>query len=92
MEKMFDISRIGSFEAEQFCCELLKKNVQAFFGPNTVETSGIVSSIAHKFEIPHFLYHWKTKPMWTQLAANDHDMTVNFYPDSDVLGEKNMNI
>lgn len=88
--KMFNISRTGSFEAQQLVCELANEGAQAFFGPGTVETSGIVSSIANKFEIPHIIYHWKTKPMWNLNAVNDHKMTHNFYPDADVLGEFNI--
>lgn len=85
--KMFNISRTGSFEAQQHVCQLASEGAQAFFGPGTVETTGIVSSIADKFEIPHIMYHWKTKPMWNLNAVNDHKMTHNFYPDADVLGD-----
>lgn len=56
----------------------------AIFGPGSVETSGIVSSMAEKLEIPHLIYHWKTKPRQSQ-DYMDPKMTLNFYPDSEVL-------
>lgn len=58
--------------------------VMAIFGPGTSETSGIVSSLAEKLEIPHFIYHWKTKSRHWQDYI-DPKMTLNFYPDSEVL-------
>lgn len=67
-------------------CSLAAEGVDAIFGPNSVETSGIVSSICEQFEIPHVIFHWKTKSMhWRK--SPQKSMTVNLYPDSDSLSE-----
>lgn len=58
----------------------------AIFGPNSVETSGIVSSMAERLEIPHLIYHWKTKPRQKDDYV-DPKMTLNFYPDSDAIAK-----
>lgn len=56
-----------------------------------METSGIVASIADKFEIPHLIFHWKTKPLISE-SSEENKMTLNFYPDSDVLAEAFANV
>jgi glutamate receptor, ionotropic, invertebrate len=72
-------------------CKLAKEGVDAIFGPSSIETSGIVSSIAMKLEIPHIIYHWKTKPLhWEKTVL--HNMTLNLYPDSDTLAEAFANV
>jgi len=40
-------------------CELLEKGVAAIFGPSSRYTSGIVASIAARFDIPHIEYVWR---------------------------------
>lgn len=60
--------------------------VHVIFGPATIETSGIVSSMAERLEIPHMIYHWKSKP----LHAHDYvdpKMTLNFYPEAEALAK-----
>lgn len=67
-------------------CQLVGMDVDVIFGPSSRETSGIVASIAEKFEIPHLIFHWKTKSMdWKRSAQKL--MTLNMYPDSDFLAE-----
>lgn len=58
----------------------------AIFGPGTVETSGIVSSIAERLEIPHMIYHWKSKPLHAHEFV-DPKMTLNFYPEAEALAK-----
>lgn len=67
-------------------CQLVEEGVDAIFGPGTTETSGIVSSMALKFEIPHVIYHWKSKPLNFQMMT-ENTMTLNLYPNSDILAE-----
>lgn len=61
------------------------------FGPGSVETSGIAASIAERFDIPHIIYHWKTKPIHDDNSV-EHMMTLNLYPDSDTLAEAFANV
>lgn len=42
--------------------------------------------MAEKMEIPHMIYHWKSKPLHSQDYV-DPKMTLNFYPDSEVLAK-----
>lgn len=72
-------------------CQLASEGVDAVFGPGSLETSGIVASIAEKFEIPHIIYHWKTKPLHWEKTV-EHSMTLNLYPDSDTLAEAYANV
>lgn len=67
-------------------CKFAEQGVFAIFGPGSVETSGIVSSMAEKLEIPHLIYHWKSKPLHSQDYV-DPKMTLNFYPEADVLAK-----
>lgn len=70
---------------------MASEGVDVIFGPGTVETSGIAASIAERFEIPHIIYHWKTKPLHWEKSV-EHTMTLNLYPDSDVLAESFANV
>lgn len=72
-------------------CQLAAEGVDVIFGPSSIETSGIVGAIAEKFEIPHIIFHWKTKPLYWK-NADKHRMTLNFYPDSDTLAEAFANV
>lgn len=67
-------------------CDLASKGVAAIFGPGSSETSGIVTSMAEKLEIPHFIYHWRSKPLGSQEYVNPK-MTLNFYPESEALSK-----
>jgi hypothetical protein len=42
--------------------------------------------MAEKLEIPHLIYHWKSKPLHSQDYV-DPKMTLNFYPDAEVLAK-----
>lgn len=65
--------------------------MDAIFGPGSVETSGIVTSIAEKLDIPHLIYHWKTKSLFSS-SINFKVPTLNLYPDSDQLAEAFENV
>lgn len=96
------LSRTDSFAAQQIgksvhyakfrlhysvlVCKLASEGVDVIFGPGSLETSGAVSSIAEKFEIPHIIYHWQTKALYWE-KTEEHSMTLNLYPDSDFLAE-----
>ncbi|CRL04875.1 CLUMA_CG017927, isoform A [Clunio marinus] len=88
---MFNISRTDSFKAQTIVCQLASEGVDVIFGPSSVETSGIVASIAEKFEIPHIIFHWKTKPLYWEKSV-EHTMTLNLYPDSNALAEAYGNV
>lgn len=64
-------------------CELLTEGVAAIFGPATMETSGIVASIAEAVEMPHITAHWEREPFGAKRQPNQ--MTLNIYPDTEVL-------
>lgn len=70
---------------------MVAEGVDVIFGPSSVETSGIVSAIANTFQIPHVTYHWKSKPLHWKNSL-EHGMTLNIYPDSDVLAEGFANV
>jgi glutamate receptor, ionotropic, invertebrate len=62
---------------------MVAEGVAAIFGPSSRKSSGIVGSICNAMEIPHILTHWAPTP----LGGRDHPhrMTINFYPDSEVI-------
>lgn len=62
-------------------CELAAEGIGAIFGPSSPYTSSIVGSIAGVLEIPHIVTHWQPY----LLNEKYHSMTVNMYPDSEVL-------
>lgn len=64
-------------------CELLSEGVAAIFGPSTSETSGIVTSIAEKVEVPFISAYWEREPMGGK--RNSNQMTINIFPDTEVL-------
>ena len=64
-------------------CELLSEGVAAIFGPSTLETAGIVSSIANAVDVPHITAYWESEPLGGKQTANQ--MTLNIYPDTEVL-------
>ena len=67
-------------------CELAAEGAVAIFGPSSIETSGIAASICEKLEIPNIIYHWGTKALG-DIQSTEHTMTINLYPDSDVLAK-----
>lgn len=70
-----------SFKTGLEACELISEGVAAIFGPSSRYTSGIVSSLANAFEIPHLVTHWQPYAV----TPDNHKMTVNLYPESEVL-------
>ncbi|XP_058444434.1 glutamate receptor ionotropic, kainate 2 [Malaya genurostris] len=75
-----------SFKIERKTCELAAKGVTAIFGPSSMRSSGIVSSICRTIEIPHIITHWDPEPLGgidLELQA----MTLNLYPEADVLSQ-----
>jgi glutamate receptor, ionotropic, invertebrate len=65
--------------------------VDAIFGPSSEETIGIVASMAEKFGIPHFVYHYDRKPLhWRK--TQKRNLTLNFHPDADYLSEAFSNV
>ncbi|XP_039444808.1 glutamate receptor ionotropic, kainate 2 [Culex pipiens pallens] len=90
-EKHFEMTPIikyvspdDSFKTEKKVCELASEGVTAIFGPSSMLTSGIVSSICKTIEIPHIITHWDPEPLGgidPELQA----MTINLYPEADVL-------
>lgn len=50
---------------------------------------GIVDSICNTFQIPHIMAHWTYDPIGYHYSSGKkrkrRDLTVNVYPDSDVL-------
>jgi glutamate receptor, ionotropic, invertebrate len=62
---------------------MVAEGVAAIFGPSSRTTSGIVGSICNAMEIPHITYHWSPEPLGGR--DNPHRMTINLFPDSDVL-------
>lgn len=72
-------------------CDLAAEGVDAIFGPSSIETTGIAASIANRLEIPHVIFHWKTKPLHWEKSV-DHSMTLNLYPDADILAEAFANV
>ena len=48
-------------------------------------TSGIASSICNTLEIPHIITHWKPQSLGLRYQKNA--MTLNVYPDTEVLSE-----
>ncbi|XP_053682747.1 glutamate receptor ionotropic, kainate 2-like [Sabethes cyaneus] len=75
-----------SFRMERRTCELAAEGVTAIFGPSSLLSAGIVSSVCRTIEIPHIITHWDPEP----LGGVDPDlqaMTINLYPDADVLSQ-----
>jgi ionotropic glutamate receptor len=77
------ISKTDSFKAEQVTCELVNEGVAGIFGPNSMQTSGIVSSICNRLEIPHMIAHYEHEPMGGRKMFNAY--SFNFYPEAEQL-------
>lgn len=63
-------------------CELTNKGVAAIFGPQSVETRGIVESICEAMEIPHIQTTWVPSPPPLDRMGK---MAVKFYPNQQNL-------
>jgi glutamate receptor, ionotropic, invertebrate len=62
-------------------CELMSKGVAAIFGPSSIETSGIASSVCNALEIPHIITHWERE------YIVERPFTINMYPDAEMLSQ-----
>ncbi|XP_053977682.1 glutamate receptor ionotropic, kainate 2-like isoform X1 [Hylaeus volcanicus] len=78
-----------SFKTAAAACELVEEGVAAIFGPVSSYTHGIVASIAARFDIPHIDYTWRQNEelQVDQEPKNPTPMTINFYPDSELVGK-----
>lgn len=61
----------------------------AIFGPSSPYTYGIVASIAARFDVPHIDYFWRQNEelQADQEPKNPKPMTINFFPDSEMVGQ-----
>lgn len=62
---------------------MASQGVVAIFGPFSQETIGIVKSVTTKLGIPHLIAQWIPEP--AEIYELPASMTVNFYPDSNML-------
>ncbi|XP_017883266.1 glutamate receptor ionotropic, kainate 2-like [Ceratina calcarata] len=78
-----------SFKTATAACELLEEGVAAIFGPSSPHTYGIVASIAARFDVPHIDYVWRQNEelQVEQDPKNPMPMTINIYPDSDMVAK-----
>ncbi|XP_076658014.1 glutamate receptor ionotropic, kainate 2 [Halictus rubicundus] len=78
-----------SFKTAIAACELIGEGVAAIFGPSSQHTHGIVASTAARFDVPHIDYFWRQneKLQADQEENNRTPMTVNVFPDSDMVGK-----
>ncbi|XP_076751081.1 glutamate receptor ionotropic, kainate 2 [Xylocopa sonorina] len=86
--KVVDVNT-DSFKTANAVCELLEEGVAAIFGPSGPHTYGIVASIAARFNVPHIDYFWRQNEEVHAGAQpkNPKPMTINVFPDSDIIGE-----
>ncbi|XP_059618967.1 glutamate receptor ionotropic, kainate 2-like [Phlebotomus argentipes] len=78
-----NVTEWDSFVTEKIVCELISEGVAAIFGPSSVQAAGIASAICHTMEVPHIITHWSPEPLGGQRSIGS--MTLNVYPDSNVL-------
>ncbi|KAG6795357.1 glutamate receptor ionotropic, kainate 2 isoform X1 [Apis mellifera caucasica] len=78
-----------SFKTAAAACKLLEEGVAAIFGPSSPSTYGIVASIAARFDVPHIDYFWRQNEELhaDQEPKNPKPMTINFFPDSEMVGK-----
>ncbi|XP_076667724.1 glutamate receptor ionotropic, kainate 2 isoform X2 [Andrena cerasifolii] len=78
-----------SFKTATAACELVEEGVAAIFGPSNTYTYGIVASIAARLDVPHIDYFWRQNEelQVDQEPKNPTPMTINVFPDSDVVGK-----
>lgn len=75
----------GNLLAFVTVCELMSEGVAAIFGPGTVETSGVTSSICNVVEVPHIITHWERENLQQLPRHKETPFTLNLYPDTDIL-------
>ncbi|XP_003706416.2 glutamate receptor ionotropic, kainate 2 isoform X2 [Megachile rotundata] len=82
-------SNTDSFKTAAAACELIQEGVVAIFGPSSPHTYAVVASIAAKFDIPHIDYVWRLNEEVEadKEPKNPMPMTINIYPDSDMVGK-----
>ncbi|XP_076230629.1 glutamate receptor ionotropic, kainate 2 isoform X2 [Nomia melanderi] len=78
-----------SFKTARAACELIEEGVAAIFGPSSPHTQGIVASTAARFDVPHIDYFWRQNEELPadQDTDNPAPMTINVYPDSEIVGK-----
>ena len=64
-------------------CDLVAQGITAIFGPSSILTSGITTSICESLEIPHIITHWNPEILGPR--RQKENMTINIYPDTEVL-------
>ncbi|XP_043256506.1 glutamate receptor ionotropic, kainate 2-like [Colletes gigas] len=86
--KMVDVNT-DSFRTAAAACELIQEGVAAIFGPVSPYTHGIVASTAARFDIPHIDFTWRQNEelQVDQEPKNPTPMTINVYPDSEMIGK-----
>ncbi|XP_076630847.1 glutamate receptor ionotropic, kainate 2 isoform X2 [Colletes latitarsis] len=86
--KMVDVNT-DSFRTAAAACELIQEGVAAIFGPVSPYTYGIVASTAARFDIPHIDFTWRQNEelQVDQKPKNLTPMTINVYPDSEMIGK-----
>ena len=72
-------------------CELLEKGVAAIFGPSSRYTSGIVASIAARFNIPHIEYVWREREKKKKKKTSP-SMTINIFPANEQISQVSRNL
>ncbi|XP_055683998.1 glutamate receptor ionotropic, kainate 2-like [Lutzomyia longipalpis] len=78
-----NVTEWDSFVTEKIVCELIGEGVAAIFGPSSIQAAGIASAICHTMEVPHIITHWSPEPLGGFRTVGA--MTLNVYPDSNVL-------
>ncbi|XP_017753501.1 PREDICTED: glutamate receptor ionotropic, kainate 2-like isoform X2 [Eufriesea mexicana] len=83
-----------SFRTAVAACQLLDQGVAAIFGPSSPSTYGIVASIAARYDVPHIDYFWRLNEelQADQEPKNPKPMTINVFPDSDMVGQDSTKI
>lgn len=80
------VLRTDTFRVHRTICNWTQRGdgLAAIVGPTSPKTSFMAESIAQTLEIPHIQVQWKParKNYDTQLGT---EMTMNFYPDQDLL-------
>ncbi|XP_011064362.1 PREDICTED: glutamate receptor ionotropic, kainate 1-like [Acromyrmex echinatior] len=76
-----------SFMTAIAACELLEEGVAAIFGPSSRYTSGIVASIAARFDIPHIEYVWRESKEKQNRKKASSLMTINISPASEQVSQ-----
>ena len=62
----------------------MSEGVAAIFGPGTMETTGVASSICNTLEVPHIITHWERESL---KRYEETSFTLNLYPDTKTLSQ-----